>query len=172
MSCPGNIDAVIKIFENVKDREVTSEEIRTAAGGGGKEWDRYLAGPKTQSLIRHANLSLASLNYEIVSCGINSERWRRVRCAQARAEQATQQLKKITNHLKNAEDNMWAIARDERAAKRLRNDAIAWLHLYHDDDNQKNLHIFEEWSVELTKSLPFLDIDKARQTTESKVTKA
>lgn len=159
MACPGNVGALIKAFMETT-KELTNDQILAISGGTQKEWDAYLAGPKVQSLVRCANLQLAMENYEIISSGINSLRWRRVRCAEARISQATEQLKKASNHLHNAEENLWAIARDERAPKRLRGDALAWLELYSNDRNTKNRIVFEEWSIELQKALPFREIGK------------
>lgn len=152
-SPPGNIDKVVRQFKRATT-ELTNDQIVMIAGGSIEEWGEYLKGPKVQSIIRCANLILVQENYEIVSSGIGSQRWRMVRCAEARVEQAHQQTRKASNHVRNAEENMWAVAKDERAPKTLREDAIAWLQLFHDEKQAKNLLVFEEWAAELVGKFP------------------
>ena len=155
MACPGNIQQVLRQFRKATT-ELTSDQIIIAAGGSDSEWGQYLRGPKTQAIIRSANLFLIAENCEIVSSGIGTERWRMVTCAQARVEQAHQQTAKATNHIRNAEENMWLVVHDERAPKRLREDAEAWLRLFDESKHKSNVLIFKEWADELLKQLPHI----------------
>lgn len=153
MSCPGDIDKVVEKFRKATT-ELTNEEIMELAGGKDGDWGTYLKGPRVQAIVRHANIVLAQENYEVVSSGINTGRWRMVTCAEARAEQARQQTAKATNHVRNAEANMWMVVKDERAPGKLRLDAAAWLQLFHDEKDGRNLLVFEQWANELVKKLP------------------
>jgi len=153
MANPGNIAAVIRRFKWAKT-EVTNDQILEIAGGTPKQWFDHLKGACCQIIVRAANIILSEQNLEIISCGIGSLRWRMVSCAEARVDQAHQQTQKATHHLRNAEENMQMVVRDERAHKRTRNDARAWLELFHDEKSEQNLLTFEEWSDELLARLP------------------
>lgn len=154
MSCPGNIKAVIKQFKKPKVQTLTNDQILMLAGGTDHQWSQYLKGPKVQSVIRCANIELVQQNMEIISEGISTQRWSLMSCAEARTSQARQQAAKATNHIENAKNNMWQVAKDHRAPERLRHDAAAWLELFHEQDQHKNLLIFEEWADEMMKQLP------------------
>jgi hypothetical protein len=152
VSCPGNISRVIRQFK--KRQEVTNTQIVMAAGGSHQNWSEHLAGPKVKAITDKANLVLAEQNMQIVSLGIHRQRWKILSCAEAKIERAYQQTKKAASHLRNAKQNLWDVAQDERAPEKLRQDALAWLQLFNDEDGTQNILIFEEWAEELLATLP------------------
>lgn len=153
---PGNVLAIVRRFRKVartKGHEMTSSQIIMLANGTDSEWSEYLKGPKSNALVRAANLIFALENKEIISMGMQSERWRLVDCADARYEKAKAQMKKATNNIDNARDNLWAIAKDARITQVRRDNAQAWLELFYDNSFQQNLLTLQEWADEIVEGM-------------------
>ena len=148
MPCPGNIYSVVGLFKEAK-KEVTNDQIISAAGGSLKEWGSYLKGAHVAAVVQAVNTKIVSENLEIVSEGWRTERWQVVDCSKARMLRATQQIKRADAHIRHAEENMWDIARDMRAPEDRRQNAIAWLELFNDHQNSENWLTFREWAIEL-----------------------
>lgn len=154
MSCPGNVERLVSIVSKMGRGKLTNDRIIMIAGGANEEWGDYLKGPRVAALVVAANQQLETLDIQLVSEGIGRERWLPVSVAEAHRIRAEQRLRRADAHIRNAHEDMLAIAADVRASDEARQHAKAWLQLFETDGAQINSLIFDEWADELRKALP------------------
>lgn len=148
MSSPVNTG---KVIAHVQKREpkIGNEMLIKLAGGTDSQWMECLRGSQVQVIVRACNAIMAEDNYALASEGIGSKQWQLVTIAEKNRREAEYNLLRVDQHLQNAFESIEAIVEDQRAPRRLRKDAQAWIELFSEPGAEHSVAILKEFAIEL-----------------------
>lgn len=124
------------------------------AGGTDQRWGAHLRGGRVGAIVSACNARMAEFDRQLIALG--GERWRIVSVAEAHLRAAQHNLERIDGPFRRAHDHVLAISRDERAPKKSRHNALAWLGLFEEKQSTRGLAIMREFADEILKLLPDL----------------